>query len=183
MKTNDILEEIRPTLKHACNLRLLDFLASYKTRRKVTITGQKYLSFVGTTDRDSMFLPLRKPGVPHARIRCSDEMREFYAVFDGLRERKPPTAGYFVPCGQVVALADKFDAKDFPGFGKYAECLIVFVATNGDQMIQTSDGKFAWCVVSENKVRKLAPSFASLLDGYMAYRRVGDGRPFDSYAR
>jgi hypothetical protein len=183
MKTADILEELRPTLKHACNLGLLDFLASYKTRRKVTIGGQQYLSFVGANDRDTMLLPLGKRGVPHERIRCPDEMREFYSAFDGLRERKPPSSGYFVPCAQAVAVGDKLDAEDFPGFRKYVDCPIVFFATNGDQMIQTADGKFAWCVVSENKVRKLAPSFPNLLDGYVAYRRVGDGRPFDSYGR
>jgi len=183
MKTTDILEEIRPTLKHRCNLGLLDLLASYKSRRKVTIGGQQCLSFVGSSDRDCMLLPLGKRGVPHARIRCSAEMREFYSAFDGLRERKPPTSGYFVPCARVMAVGDKLDAEDFPGFRKYADCPIGFAATNGDQMIQTSDGKFAWCVVSENKVRKVAPSFASLLDSYVVYRRVGDGRPFDSYGR
>jgi len=183
MKTTDILEDIRPTLKHQCNLGLLDFLGSFKTRRKVTIGGQQYLSFVGGNDRDCIFLPLSKRGVPDARIRCSDEMREFYSAFDGLRERKPPTSGYFVPCAQVVTVGDELDAEDFPGFRKYAGCPIVFAATNGDQMIQTSDGKFAWCAVSENKVKKVAGSFGSLLESYVTYRRVGDGRPFDSYGR
>jgi hypothetical protein len=39
MKTADALDEIRPTLKHQCNITLLDFLASFKARRKVTIGG------------------------------------------------------------------------------------------------------------------------------------------------
>jgi len=183
MKKTDILEDIRPTLKHQCNLGLLDFLASFKTRRKFTVGGQQYLSFFGSSDRDCMFLPLGKRAVPDARIRCSDEMHEFYYAFDGIRERKPPTCGYFVPRTQIVTVGDKLDPEDFPGFRKYAGCPIVFVATNGDQMIQTSDAKFAWCVVSEGKVKKVSASFASLLEKYVAYRRVGDGKPFDSYGR
>jgi hypothetical protein len=183
MKTTDILEDIRPTLKHQCNLGLLDYLANFKSRRKITIGGQQYLSFVGSSDRDCMFLPLGKRGVLSTRIRCSDEMREFYSAFDGLRERKPPTSGYFVPCAQIVAVGDKLDAEDFPAFSKHSDCPIVFAATNGDQMIQTADGKFAWCVVSEGKIKKCAPSFSKLLDIYVAYRRIGDGHPFDSYGR
>jgi hypothetical protein len=38
-------------------------------------------------------------------------------------------------------------------------------------------------VVSEDKIKKRAPSFAKLLDSYVAYRRIGDGHPFDSYGR
>ena len=183
MKTPDILEEIRPTLKHDCNLELLDFLAAFEGRRKLTIGGQQFLSFVGSSDRDTMFLPIGKRSVPDTRIRCSDEMREFYSAFDGLRERKPPTTGYFVPCAHVVAVADKLEPEDFPGLRKFAECPIIFSATNGDQMILTPAGKFAWCVVGEDKVTKAASSFAELLQSYVAYRRVGDGRPFDSYGR
>jgi hypothetical protein len=183
MKTNDIIEEIRPTLKHRCNLALLDFLASFKGSRKTTIGGQQFMSFIGNSDRDTMFLPLGTRGVPDSQIRCSDEMREFYSAFDGLRERKPPTSGYFVPCAKIRVVGDKLDPEDFPALRKHADCPIVFAASNGDQMIQTSDGNFAWCVVSEKKVRKVAPSFARLLDSYVAYRRVGDGHPFDSYGR
>ncbi len=183
MKTTDILEELRPRLKHDCNLALLDFLAAFKARRKVTIGGQQFMSFVGSSDRDTMFLPLGKRGAHNSRIRCSDEMREFYSAFDGLRERKPPTTGYFVPCTEFRRLGDKLEGADFPGVQKCADCPIVFAATNGDQIVQTPDGKFAWCVVGEDKVKTVAATFASLLESYVAYRRVGDGRPFDSYGR
>jgi hypothetical protein len=183
MKTSDILEEIRPTLKHDCNLALLGFLAGFTARRKVTIGGQSFMSFIGRSDRDTMFLPIGKRGLPDQRIRCPDEMREFYAAFDGLRERKPPTTGYFVPCARIALVGDKLDAEDFPGLSAYAACPIIFAATNGDQLIQTPDGKFAWCVVGEGKVKKAASSFAGLLENYIAYRSVGDGRPFDSYGR
>jgi hypothetical protein len=183
MKTTDFLEEIRPTLKHECNLAILSFLGAFQTRRKVTIGGQQFMSFIGNSERDTMFLPLDKRSTPDSRIRCSDEMREFYSAFDGLRERKPPTTGCFVPCAQIRVVGDKLEAADFPGVQKYADCPIIFAATNGDQLIQTPDGKFAWCVVSEDKVKKAASSFASLLESYVTYRRVGDGRPFDSYGR
>jgi hypothetical protein len=183
MKSPDILEGIRATLKHPCNLALLGFLASFEASRKFTIGGQQYLSFVGNTDRNAMFLPLGRHGTPDARIRCSDEMREFYSAFDGLRERKPPTTGYFAPCARAVTVGDKLESEDFPGFRKYAHCPIIFAATNGDQMIQTPDGKFAWCVVGEDKVKKVASSFARLLESYVTYRAIGDGRPFDSYGR
>jgi hypothetical protein len=162
---------------------LLEFLACFEKRRKNTINGQKFITFVGSSDRDSMFLPLGKRAVPETRIDCSAEMREFYSAFDGLRERRPPTSGYFVPCAQVQTVGDKLDFGDFPGFQKFSDCPIIFAATNGDQVIQTSDGKFAWCVVGEGKIRKLASSFASLLEGYVNYRRAANGRPFDSYGR
>ena len=97
-----------------------------------------------------------------------------------MRERKPPSTGHFVPCAQAVAIGDKLDADDFPGFRKYA---IIFAAANGDQMIQTTDGKFAWCVVGEGKLKKVADSFARLLSIYVSFRSVGDGHPFDSYGR
>ena len=85
MKTTDILEELRLTLKHDCNLALLNFLATFKARRKVTIGGQQFMSFVGSSDRDTMFLPLGKRSVPASPIRSSDELREFYSAFDGLQ--------------------------------------------------------------------------------------------------
>ena len=110
-------------------------------------------------------------------------MREFYSAFDGLRERKPPLAGGFIPCAQVRLTGDLLKAENFPEFRKYAACPIIFGSTCGDQLIQTPDGKFAWCVIDSHKIKKAASSFVSLLESYVAYRRVGDGRPFDSYGR
>jgi hypothetical protein len=130
-----------------------------------------------------MFLPLRKRGVADSSIRSSAELQEFYSAFDGLRERKPPTTGCFVPCAQIRRLGDKLEAADFPRVQKYADCPIIFEATTGDQLIQTPDGKFTWCVVGEDKVKDVAATFASLLETYVSFRRVGDGKPFDSYGR
>jgi len=76
-----------------------------------------------------------------------------------------------------------FEAEDFPGMQKYADCPIAFSGTSGDQVIQTSDGKFAWCVPEEGKVKRLTADFAGLLERYVKHRRVGDGHPFDSYGR
>ena len=36
MKVKTILDEIRPTLKHSCNVTMLEFLASFQDRRMVT---------------------------------------------------------------------------------------------------------------------------------------------------
>lgn len=185
MKTADIIQEIRPTLKHPCNLALLDYLNSFNARRKVTVEGQQFIAFGRSSDEDRMFLPLGKRGNPDSRLHCSDEMREFYSAFDGLRECMRPYAGNFVPCDQIQLLADMWDWKleDFPGVQKHASCPIVFESLGGDMLIQTPDGKFAWYVLGEDKAKRLASSFACLLDSYVAYRRVGDGAPFDSYGR
>ena len=58
MKVRTVLEEIRPTLKHACNIAMLDFLASFEERRKISIRGVQYIEFCG--DAGPMFLPLRR---------------------------------------------------------------------------------------------------------------------------
>ncbi len=183
MKITDVLDEIRPTLQHKCNVALLDFLAGFNARRQVTIGGQTYLRFLGSRDRDTMFLPLGERGASAPIFSCSHEMREFYSAFDGLREAEPPTCGHFVSCREVGTVGEEFDTQIFVSFRRYADCPIVFVATNGDQMIQTQEGGFVWCVHSEGAVREAANSFARLLSNYIAYRSIGDGWPFDSYGR
>lgn len=180
MKDEDFLKGIRPKLKHACNIALLDLLCGYKTRRKESIAGRPHLKLAGNSERETMSLPLKADGKsPDERLQCSDELKEFYSVFDGLRER----SGRFYRCCEISAVGEMLDPEDFPGLKKQKDRPIVFAAANGDQLFQTADGKFAWAVVSECKVKKAANSFAELLKKYVAYRAVGDGHPFDSYGR
>lgn len=183
MKVRTILEEMRPTLKHACNISMLDFLASFPERRKVSVRGQQYLEFCG--DLGPMFLPLRRTRVRRWQARCPKEMREFYGAFDGLRESEPPLNGNFVPCAEITTLGyELWVDSDAPrGIIRHADCPVVFSAANGDKLIQTNEGKFAWCVLSEGRVRQAAPDFATLLKRYIAYRRIPDDHPFDSYGR
>lgn len=182
-KTSEPIDELRAVLKHPCNIAMLDYLSSYKVRRRVSIGGKPYLSFKGEQERDAMFLPLRKPGKPSPRLKCTEEMREFYMAFDGVRERKPPLSGCFLLCSEVPTVGEEFDADGFPGLQKYAQCPIIFSAANGDQLIQTSEGKFAWCLHEEDKLKKVADSFPRFLSKYISHRSVGDGRSFDSYGR
>jgi hypothetical protein len=51
------------------------------------------------------------------------------------------------------------------------------------RLIQTPQGKFAWCVVGKDKFEQFGVSFAKLVEKYVAYRQFGDGRPFNSYGR
>lgn len=183
MKVKTILDKIRPTLKHPCNIAMLDFLASFEERRKVSIRGVQYLEFCG--DAGPMFLPLRRARIRSWQARCPKEMREFYGAFDGLRESKPPLNGNFVPCAEIRTVAYELwvDPDTPPSISRHADCPVVFSATNGDMLIQTNEGKFAWCVLSEGRVRQAAPDFATLVKRYIAYRRIPDGHPFDSYGR
>ena len=183
MNKKHILQEIRPTLRHKCNLELLDYLTGFADRRTATVIGKRYLHLLGKTERDSMFLPLGSRHAPGVGFNASAELLEFYSAFDGLREEKPPTAGNFIAAAEIVSAAKVLEPEDFPAFKKYAKCPIVFEATNGDQMLQTADGKFVWCVVSEGRAKKAADSFAQLIKRYVKYRVVGDGQPFDSYGR
>jgi hypothetical protein len=66
---------------------VLDFLASFDKRRKVSIGGRQYVEFVG--NGESMFLPLRSSRARKMPCGCCHEAREFYCAFDGLRERPP----------------------------------------------------------------------------------------------
>ena len=138
---------------------------------------------VGSTERDSMFLPLGKHETPKVAFSASRELMEFYSALDGLREEEPPMAGHFVPAAVVVSVGKVLDPEDFPAFKKYSQCPIIFEATNGDQLIQTEDGKFLWCDIGEGKLKKVADSFPQLITKYVKYRAVGDGQPFDSYGR
>jgi hypothetical protein len=178
-----MIEKLRPKLRHACNIAMLDFLLSFPERRKVSIRGDEYLEFRGEAGR--MFLPRRKPRVRRWQARCPKEMREFYGAFDGLRESKPPLCGNFVPCAEIRTVAYELwvDPDSAPAFIRHADCPVVFSAANGDQLIQTDQGKFAWCVLSEGRVRQAAPDFATLIKRYIAHRRIPDGQPFDSYGR
>jgi hypothetical protein len=183
MKVRTILDEIRPTLKHRCNIAMLDFLASFGERRKVSIRGVQYIEFFG--DAGPMFLPLRRARIRSWKARCPKEMREFYGAFDGLRESKPPLNGNFVPCAEIRTVAYELwvDADTAPGISRHADCPVVFAAANGDKLIQTNEGKFAWCVVSEGRARQAAPDFPTLVKRYIDFRRIHDGHPFDSYGR
>jgi hypothetical protein len=130
-----------------------------------------------------MFLPLAKRKAPSVAFNTSQELLEFYSAFDGLREEQPPMAGNFVPAAEVVNVGKVLEPEDFPAFKKYSPCPIIFEATNGDQLIQTGDGKFLWCDVGEGKTRNVADSFPQFIKKYVKYRAVGDGQPFDSYGR
>jgi hypothetical protein len=178
-----ILDEIRPRLQHKCNLELLDYLAALPNRRLVSISGEKYLRMTGNTERDGMFLPLGNRQAPSMSFTASPEMLESYSTLDGLREEAPPTTGHFVPAAEVVNAGKVLEPEDFPAFQKYSQCPIIFEATNGDQLIQTDEGKFLWCDVGEAKIKKVADSFPRLIKKYVKYRAVGDGQPFDSYGR
>lgn len=177
-----ILDDLRSRLRHECNLELIDYLITLPNRQVVTIDGEKYLRMVGSTERDSMFLPLGKLA-PSLAFSAPQELLEFYSAFDGLREEEPPMAGNFVAAAEVVSVEKVLDPEDFPAFKKYSRCPIIFAATNGDQLIQAGDGKFLWCDVGEGKTRKVADSFPQLMKKYVKYRAVGDGQPFDSYGR
>ncbi len=179
----NLLDEIRSRLQHKCNLELLTYLTTLPNRRVVTIKGEKYLRLVGKTDRDSMFLPLRKGQIPSVSFSASEELLEFYSALDGLREEEPPMAGHFVPAAQILNVGEVLDPEDFPAFKKCAQCPIIFEATNGDQLIQTEDGTFLWCDIGEGKLKKVANSFPQFIMKYVQYRAVGDGQPFDSYGR
>ena len=183
MKLRTMIDDIRPTLKHACNIAMLDFLASFPERRNVSIRGEQYLEFCG--DAGEMFLPRRRARVRRWQARCPKEMREFYGAFDGLRESKPPLMGNFVPCVEIRTVAYELwvDPETPTSISRHADCPIIFEAANGDRLIQTSQGKFAWCVLSEGRVRQAAPDFPTLLKRYIAHRRIPDGQPFDSYGR
>src|SRR5687767_167517 len=113
--TPDLLESLRPTLKYNCNLALLNYLAGFPVRRKVTIAGESYLQFRNPRVRkfeDSMFLPLKPPGTPVLETVGGAAMREFYSAFDGLRETEPPVCGNFVPCDQVVTVRSEFSLME-----------------------------------------------------------------------
>lgn len=183
MKVRTILDEIRPALEHACNIALLDFLASFPERRKVSFRSDQYIEFCGDAGR--MFLPLRRARVRRWTARCPKELREFYGAFDGLRESKPPLNGNFVPCAEIrtVAYELSVDPDTARSISRHADCPVVFSAANGDKLIQTNQGKFAWCVASEGRIRQAAPDFPTLMKRYIAYRRIPDGHPFDSYGR
>ncbi len=134
MKVDAILDEIRPTLKHSCNVALLEFLDSFAQRRRINIGGRQYIRFVGRAD--SMYLPVRKERTRGSGFRCSDAIQEFYIAFDGLRESRPGVSGSFVRRNDVKTVAQEFDRDRFPTIGRHANCSIIFSATNGDQLIQ-----------------------------------------------
>ena len=93
-----ILEEIRPTLRHKCNLELLDYLTGFAERRTATVIGKRYLHLLGKTERDSMFLPLGNGHAPSVGFNASEELLDFYSAFDGLREGEATHGGQFY-CG------------------------------------------------------------------------------------
>lgn len=183
MKNTNILDEIRPTLKHKCNLEMLKYLEKFQQRRVVTIDGNSFLQFVGRTKSDSMLLPLGKRRVFQLSFSPGAELLEFFHAFDGLREQEPPETGNFVPAAQIVTVTKALRPDYFPEFKDFANCPIIFEATNGDQIVRTENGKFVWCVFSEHEIVDLADSFSQLLTQYIKFRAVGDGFPFDSYGR
>lgn len=179
--TSTLLNEIRPRLQYKCNLELLAYLTTFPKRRVVTLNGRKYLRLVGETERDNMFLPLGKRKASNVAFKAPQELLEFYSAFDGLREEEPPMSGNFVPAAEMVNAGKVLE--DFPAFKKYSQCPIIFEAANGDQLIQTPDGKLIWCDIGESKTKKVADSFPQFIKKYVKYRAVGDGQPFDSYGR
>jgi hypothetical protein len=114
MKRGDFLAELRPRLKHDCNIALLDFLETFKTRRKVRIGGEQFLTFRGSNERDTMFLPLGERANPHPRRHCSEEMLEFFSAFDALRERKPPTSAILFGATNFEDLGTNLNLQIFP---------------------------------------------------------------------
>jgi hypothetical protein len=179
--TSQFLAKIRPTLKYACNRALLDYLAAFPRSRKISIYGKQYIELSGG-DGGSMFLPLAKGKPRELWFPCSVEMQEFYAAFDGLRETRPRVNGHFESCADVHSIDHEFDdPDDYPNFFRHSSCPVIFSAANGDVLIQKRDGKFAWCVLGEGRVRQAAKDFPSLLKQYVTHRSKSS-LPFDPYA-
>lgn len=202
MKTIDAyLGETEKVLRYDCNRKLLAYLTSFPKRaaKKYLVTtdfviengkpvwkkeSREFFVFRGTTTRDEMFLPRKVPILKKPSFDCGPELSEFYQFFDGLREEAPNTSGYFYPTDQI---ADDFGLEDHLVKAKDKTAVkgrpVVFNATNGDQIVITKDGKWVWFNHEEGKLIKIADSFPEFLDKYLAYRSVGDGRPFDSFGR
>jgi hypothetical protein len=197
----DILDEIRPTLRYRCNIELLDYLKSFRNREAVTIEGQQYLLCIRKArrqeDRDEMmFLPLKRKRTANPRFPVPPELLEFYLAFDGLRDYPPPTCGNFVPCAEVITFEKEWSRNDIEGFMddlkdpkeradfvRYVSCPQIFWATNGDQIVQMPDGKYAWWELGESRLHPVADSFPKFLEHYLAHLAVGDGWGFDSHGR
>ncbi len=197
----DILEEIRPTLRYRCNIKLLDYLKSFRNRKTVTIHGEQYLLCARKarrrTDRDeTMYLPLKPKRASIPIFSASQELLEFYSAFDGLREYEPLNCGNFVPCAEVTTLEKEWSRNEIEGFrddledpkkradfARYISCPQIFEAINGDQIVQLPDGKYAWWELAETRLHPVADSFRKFLKHYLAHLAVGDGWGFDSYGR
>jgi hypothetical protein len=148
-------------------------------------------------DRDeTMYLPLKQKQVATPFFPASQELMEFYAAFDGLREYEPLTCGNFVPCAEVTTFEKEWSRNDIEGFMddlkspkeqadfvRYIHCPQIFVATNGDQIIQMPDGKYAWWELAGARLHLVADSFPKFLKHFLAHCAVGDGWGFDSYGR
>jgi hypothetical protein len=182
-KPNNHLDLIRGSLRYNCNLALCDFLLGLSERKIVSVNGVQFMRLSDTEGDEVMFLPIMVSGQPSRLVNCNDEMREFYSSFDGLRETKPPMSGGFVPSAEIHSLGSASWFESFPEYKEHSKCPIVFSALNGDKLIQTPNAGFAWCVTSEHTIRKVASSFAVLLERYVRFRSLKDGHPFDSYGR
>ena len=202
MKTIDAyLGETEKALRHDCNRQLLAYLASFPKRvvKKYTVTtdfvvkngkpvwkkeAREFFVFKGTNPRDEMFLPKKEPIPKKTVFDCGPELKEFYQFFDGLREEDPNTSGYFYPAEQISADCELEDwlitAKDKAAVKGRP---VVFNGATGDQIVLTKSGQWVWFSHEEGILKEIADSFPGFLSKYLAYRSVGDGRPFDSFGR
>jgi hypothetical protein len=185
--------KLEQRLQHDCNRALCRFLGGFRQELvriddgdwvRFTHPTWKYPRYPDTPEWHRRFFlpPLAEAGAVPS-FPCSDNMREFYRFFDGLRECPPRNEGAFSQLSKVEKIGDRFRADWFPEFVMLRELPIVFTAANGDALAIKPDETFLWCQLETHETPQCVQSFSSLLQAWIAHHSVGDCHPFDSFGR
>lgn len=164
---------VRPKIQHACNLRLLDFLAAFPRKRVRRHVGGEYFELMA--DWGDFYLPVNPSAANEPPFPSSAEQREFYQLFDGLRESAPGHSGHFLRASEI----ERFEFTD-PVFNGLP---VVFRTAAGDPLLMNSQGNFYWWSHEGDGFKLCAMTFSDLIEQYVEYSSVGDGHPFDFYGR
>ena len=177
-------KKIKSQLQFPANNSLWEFLNEYEYR-SVTRQRLRY-DLLEHAERKSIWLPHLPPATrgTFPWFDCHPQVAEFFTHFGQLRESEPGHSGYFLDGTRRFKLQSIlrqiYNTKDFGEHAQYADCPVIFEASNGDVMILNAVGEFSWFSVSELELFPFARSLDGLLQQFIQLRR-SNLRPFDSF--
>jgi hypothetical protein len=111
-------------------------------------------------------------------LQANDSLREFLTYFAGLAE-DTTTAGSFVYSNPPWPLfTDSWDGT-IDGFDAWKDSLMLYHARNGCYVLVRTDGKVAWWMMQEHRVKLIAEDFDEFILQFNEHRKIS--WPFDPY--
>ena len=178
------IESLRQHVQHQCNVMVWRLLCSFEEKELVLEDHVPYVRLRGRCASDMLLLPVRPLSCGDTWFHCPAELKEFYTVFGGLRERPPSYWGSFFTASYTPQLRVLCPCtSETEVFSARATLPVVFASVCGDVVVMNLEAQFEWFDHEEGAFTPAGNSAATFITSYVKHRLAHDGHPFDSHGR